>query len=177
MTRSHDSESFSVDQHPSVRGENHRSGWGDSADQPLGYLLYRAMTTLRPYMVAELQPLGIGVPEFVCMRILAGAPGQSNASLARSANVSPQAMNLVVRTLQDMGVVARPAVATGRSIPARLTGKGMALLQRAEAVMGIADERLMVHLSSAERARFKRFLHSMGAHDPFGRGVNSPSSE
>jgi hypothetical protein len=145
MTRSHDSESSSVDQHPAVLGENHRSGWGDTADRPLGYLLYRAMTTLRPYMVAELQPLGIGVPE--------------------------------LRALQDMGVVARPAVATGRSIPARLTAKGMALLKRAEAVMGIADDRLMVHLSNAERARFKQFLHSMGAHGPFGRGVNSPSSE
>ena len=73
----------------------------DSEDQPLGYLLYRLMSALRPAVTAELQPLGLVLPEFVCLRILSMWPGRSNAELARNMNVSPQAMNNVVRGLQD----------------------------------------------------------------------------
>ena len=76
-------------------------------DQPLGYLLYRVMTVLRPHVTAELGPLGLGLPEFVCLRILSMFPGQSSAELARTTNVSPQAMNLVLRGLQDMGAITR----------------------------------------------------------------------
>jgi hypothetical protein len=70
---------------------------GGYQDQPLGYLLYRAMTVLRPQITAELGPLGLGLAEFVCLRILFTLPGQSGADLARHTNVSPQAMNLVLR--------------------------------------------------------------------------------
>lgn len=135
------------------------------------------MTTVRPYVLAELEPLGVGLPEVVCMRILAEAPGQSNASLARGANVSPQAMNLVVRTLQDMGVIARPAVAAaGRSIPAQLTAKGVALLHRVEEAMRVADDRLVAHLSPTERAHLKWLLHCLGSHAPLSHDVELPSS-
>lgn len=131
-------------------------------DQPLGYLLYQVMTTLRPHVTAELRPLGLGLPEFVCMRNLAMWPGQSNADLARHVNVSPQAMNLVLRGLQDMGVVTRPeAVTSGRSLPARLTGKGRALLKRAEAAVLVADEQLLTRLAPTERRDLKRLLHAV----------------
>ncbi|HYB39689.1 MAG TPA: MarR family transcriptional regulator [Mycobacterium sp.] len=133
-------------------------------DQPLGYLLYRVMTVLRPQVTAELGPLGLGLPEFVCLRILSMFPGQSSAELARNTNVSPQAMNLVLRGLQDMGAVTRPAtVSSGRALPARLTSKGRALLKRAEAAVHVADERLLAHLTPTERREFKRLLHAVGA--------------
>jgi DNA-binding MarR family transcriptional regulator len=133
-------------------------------DQPLGYLLYRVMTVLRPQVMAELGPLGLGLPEFVCLRVLSMFPGQSSAELARSTNVSPQAMNLVLRGLQDMGAVTRPAtVSSGRALPARLTSKGRALLKRAEAAVHVADERLLAHLTPTERREFKRLLHAVGS--------------
>jgi len=137
---------------------------GDYEDQPLGYLLYRAMATLRPHVNAELKPLGIGLPEFVCMRNLSMWPDQSNAELARHASVTPQAMNLVLRALEDMGLIARPTmVPAGRSLPARLTRKGKALLRRAEATVQIADERLLGQLTPSERSQFKRLLHTVGS--------------
>lgn len=134
------------------------------ADQPLGYLLYRVMTVLRPQVAAELGPLGLALPEFVCLRILAMFPGQSSAELARNTNVSPQAMNLVLRGLQEMGTVTRPAtVSSGRALPARLTSKGKALLKRAEAGVQVADERLLANLTPGERSEFKRLLHAVGS--------------
>ncbi|MBV9319233.1 MAG: MarR family transcriptional regulator [Mycobacterium sp.] len=136
----------------------------DYEDQPLGYLLYRVMAVLRPHVTAELAPVGLGLPEFVCLRALSMLPGQSSAELARDTNVSPQAMNLVLRGLQDMGAVTRPAtVSSGRALPARLTSKGKALLKRAEAAVHVADERLLAHLSPSERRELKRLLHAVGS--------------
>lgn len=136
----------------------------DYEDEPVGYLLYRVMTALRPEVAAELDPLGLGLPEFVCLRILSVNPGQSSAELARHTNVSPQAMNLVLRGLQEMGAVTRPAsVSSGRALPARLTSKGRALLKRAEAAVHVADERLLAALTPTERRAFKRLLHTVGA--------------
>lgn len=133
-------------------------------DQPLGYLLYRMMSVLRPQVAAELGPLGLGLPEFVCLRVLSLSPGLSSAELARGTNVSPQAMNLVLRGLQDMGAVTRPAaVSSGRALPARLTAKGRALLKRAEAAVHVADERLLGPLTPEQRREFKRLLHAVGS--------------
>jgi DNA-binding MarR family transcriptional regulator len=133
-------------------------------DQPLGYLLYRVMAVLRPEVAAELGPVRLGLPEFVCLRILSMLPGQSSAELARNTNVSPQAMNLVLRGLQEMGAVTRPAtVSSGRALPARLTSKGRALLKRAEAAVQVADDRLLAQLMPAERQELKRLLHVVGS--------------
>lgn len=149
----------------------------DFQDQPLGYLLYRVMSVLRPQMTAELGPVGLGLPEFVCLRILALAPGQSNAELARSTNVSPQAMNLVLRGLQDIGAVTRPSgVSSGRALPARLTGKGRALLKRAETAVRAADERLLAPLTPAERREFKRLLYLVGSQAAENDSASPPCS-
>lgn len=134
----------------------------DNENPPLGYLLYQAMATLRPQVTAELRPLGIGLPEFVCMRNLSIWPEQSNAELARRASVSPQAMNMVLRGLEELGVISRPVSASsGKALPARLTRKGQALLKRAEAAVQTADELLLAKLGPAERDELKRLLHAI----------------
>jgi DNA-binding MarR family transcriptional regulator len=135
----------------------------DSEDQPLGYLLYRVQAALRPEMTAALDPLGLGVPEFVCLRILSIWPGRSSAELARATNVSPQAMNMVLRGLENAGAVTRPtSVSSGRALPAQLTRDGVALLKRAEAAVRAADDRVLANLTPAERREFKRVLGGIG---------------
>jgi DNA-binding MarR family transcriptional regulator len=128
-------------------------------DQPLGYLMYRVVAVLQPAVTAELRPLGLTLPEFVCMRILSMSPGQSNAELARHTNVSPQAMNNVLRGLQEMGAVTRPAsVPSGRALPAQLSNDGQALLKRAEAAVRGAEEQVLANLTKAEQRELKRLL-------------------
>jgi DNA-binding MarR family transcriptional regulator len=132
---------------------------GEDEDQPLGFLLYRVMAALRPQVNAELRSLGVGLPEFVCLRILSSSPGRSSAELARDTNVSPQAMNMVLRGLQDSGIVVRPAsVSSGRALPAEVTSKGRALLKRAEAAVRVAEEHILAPLTVAERQELKRLL-------------------
>jgi DNA-binding MarR family transcriptional regulator len=135
----------------------------DLEDQPLGYLLARVMAALRPAATAALRPLELALPEFVCMRILSKRPGRSNAELARDINVSPQAMNIVVRGLESRGLVTRPAsVPSGRALPAQLTTEGKTMLKRAEVAVDAADERVMANLTAAEKREFKRLLAAIG---------------
>jgi DNA-binding MarR family transcriptional regulator len=135
-----------------------------SQDAPLGYLLYQVVATLRPEVAAVLSPLGLTLPEFVCMRMLSMSPGMSSAQLSREGNVSPQAMNTVLHRLENAGVVTRPAsVASGRALPATLTASGRTLLKRAEAVVREADARVLAKLSATEQQEFKRMLAVLGA--------------
>jgi DNA-binding MarR family transcriptional regulator len=137
---------------------------GDDSDAPLGFLLYRVGAALRPEVSAVLRPLGLTLPEFVCLRILSLFPGLSSAELSRQTNVTPQAMNMVLRKLEDVGAVARPeSVASGRALPATLTGQGRALLKRAEGAVRLADERILAKLSEPQQREFKRMLEQLGS--------------
>jgi DNA-binding MarR family transcriptional regulator len=131
---------------------------------PLGFLLYRVGAVLRPEVSAVLRPLGLTLPEFVCLRVLSMSPGLSSAELARHTNVTPQAMNTVLRKLEDVGAVARPAtVPSGRALPATLTGQGRALLKRAEGAVRVADARILAKLTPAQQREFKRMLERLGS--------------
>ena len=136
-------------------------------DQPLGYLLSRVMNALRAEVTAAvLDPLEVAFPQYLCMRVLSKYPGQSNADLARALSVSPQAMNMVLRGLEDRRLVARPAsVASGRSLPAQLTREGEELLKRTDAGVQAAERRLMANLTDNERYDFRRILAALGS-DP-----------
>jgi hypothetical protein len=58
-------------------------GMSEFEDQALGFLVRGLMARLRPHAVHALRPLGLGLPEFVCMRILDEDPGRTGAELAR----------------------------------------------------------------------------------------------
>lgn len=135
----------------------------NDADQPLGYLLHRLATSLRTEVTAgALEPLGLTFPQYVCMRVLSKSPGRSNADLARDVMVSPQAMNMVVRGLEDRGLVARPAsVDSGRSLPAELTRAGAALLKRTDAGIRAAEKRVLAPLSESDQRDLRRMLAAL----------------
>jgi DNA-binding MarR family transcriptional regulator len=132
-------------------------------EQSLGFLVRRLMARLRPEAATALRPLGLGLPEFVCMRILEMYPGRTSAEMARHTHVTAQAMNQVLQGLEDMGAVTRPATApSGRALPAQLTRKGKALLKRAEAAAEAAEGQILAHLTPAERRQLKRLLYRAG---------------
>jgi DNA-binding MarR family transcriptional regulator len=137
---------------------------GQVEDAPLGYLLYRVGAALRPEVSAMLGPLGLALPQFVCLRIVSMNPGLSSAELSRHAGVTPQAMNTVLRELESIGAVARPAsVSSGRALPATLTSQGRSLLKRAEAAVRVADAHILAKLTAAQQREFKRMLNKLGS--------------
>jgi DNA-binding MarR family transcriptional regulator len=132
-------------------------------DEPLGYLLHRVTAALRAEVaVTVLEPSGLAAPEYFCMRMLSQSPN-SNAQLAREAHVSPQAMNKVIRQLQDRGLVTRPVtVSSGRSLPATLTRKGVTMLERLDPEVVEAEDRVLAKLSEQDRREFRRLLVAIG---------------
>ena len=132
--------------------------------QPLGYLLHRTGAVLGPAVGAALKPLELTLPAMVCMKILSVFPGMSNAELARANNITPQSMNIVVKALQDRGLVTRPAsVPSGRSLPTQLTREGKTLLKRAEAAVAVAEDQVLTDLTTAQRRDLKRLLGKISA--------------
>ena len=134
-------------------------------DEPLGYLLHRVASALRAEVTATaLEPVGLSFPQYICMRILSRFPERSNAELARDTRVSPQAMNMVLRSLEERALVSRPAsVHSGRSLPAKLTRAGVELLARTDAGVRASEQRLMTDLSAEQRREFRRILAALGS--------------
>lgn len=98
----------------------------------LSYVLKQLSSLMRGSMEDVLRPLGLTVPQYACLELLNQNSGLSNSELARRAFVSRQSMNLVLRRLQERGLVARPESAPeGRALPSRLTGEGEDLVLKA----------------------------------------------
>lgn len=135
----------------------------EGEDAPLGYLLNRVATALRADITTNvLEPLGLTFPQFVCLRMVDNRPGMSNAEMARFVGVSPQAMNIVVRALQDRELITRPStVAAGRSRPTELTRSGRALLGKTVAGIRAAEDALLADLSPAQARQFRETLTSL----------------
>lgn len=130
-------------------------------DLPIGYFLARAMLTMRTYVGTKLRPLGLTLPQYVCMQMLRHNPGMSNAELARESFVTRQAMNTVLHDLEKAGLVARPSTAvSGRTLPARLTERGEALLEAALLEVWAAEDEILRALNEEERRELKRLLSS-----------------
>ncbi|MGH3723170.1 MAG: MarR family winged helix-turn-helix transcriptional regulator [Mycobacterium sp.] len=125
----------------------------------LGYLLTRTATSLRGKVAARLEPIGLSLPEYICMQFLRAYPGMSNSELARQAVVTRQAMNAVLHRLEEEGLISRPENADhGRSLPARLTRRGSTQLDKAVESVTAAENEVMEKLGVDERKALKAML-------------------
>ncbi|MBN9608326.1 MAG: MarR family transcriptional regulator [Actinobacteria bacterium 69-20] len=125
-------------------------------EQSVGYALKQAHAALRGAMDAALRPLGLTVPQYACLELLGQRPGMSNAELARGAFVTRQSMNLVLRGLQDRGLLTRPAVADrGRALPSRLTPTGVKQLAAAGVAVRAVETRMLTALTPEAQARLR----------------------
>lgn len=94
-------------------------------EQSVGYVLKQAQAALHTAMDAVLRPMELTVAQYACLELLGQYPGGSNSELARGAFVTRQSMNLVLRGLQDRGLLTRPEQAPhGRALPTQLTSDG-----------------------------------------------------
>lgn len=105
-----------------------------------GYVLKRAQAALHARMDDALRPLGLTVAQYACLEQLSHRPGVSNADLARSAFVSRQSMNVVLRGLADRGLLHRDHDAVeGRAVPTRLSDSGAELVARGRVLVDAID--------------------------------------
>jgi DNA-binding MarR family transcriptional regulator len=125
-------------------------------EQSVGYVLKQAAVALRSAMDAVLRPLELTVPQYSCLEVLAQRPGLSNAELARATFVTRQAMNGVLRGLQDRGLVSRPATASrGRALPTQLTATGRRHLHAASTAVRAVEQRMLAPLDRVHQRRLR----------------------
>ena len=125
-------------------------------ENSVGYALKQAAVALRSSMDAVLRPLELSVPQYSCLEVLGQRPGLSNAELARATFVTRQAMNGVLRGLQDRGLVTRPATAPhGRALPTQLTPTGRQHLHAASAAVRDVERRMLAPLTDLHRRRLR----------------------
>ncbi|MEV5648727.1 MarR family transcriptional regulator [Nocardia sp. NPDC052254] len=135
-------------------------GVGD-VDLSVGYVLKQAASALRTRMDAALRPLELTVPQYACLELLGQREGLSSAELARGVFVTRQAMNQVLRGLQERGLLARAAAADhGRALPSRLTPEGERVLGAASRAVAEVERQM---LGAFDEARRRRLLADLTA--------------
>jgi DNA-binding MarR family transcriptional regulator len=130
----------------------------------LGYRLKRAAAALRGAMDRALREYGLTVPQYACLELLDQQPGLSNAELARGTFVTRQSMNVVLRGLQDAGLITRPATTDrGRALPAHLTEEGHRRLAAARSAVYAIDQRMTDAVPEQRLAELLADLDHMAA--------------
>ncbi|NKY52049.1 MarR family winged helix-turn-helix transcriptional regulator [Nocardia vermiculata] len=135
-----------------------QEGVGD-VDLSVGYALKQAASALRGRMDAVLRPMELTVPQYACLELLGQRQGLSSAELARGAFVSRQAMNQVLRGLQERGLLERPSVTTrGRALPSRLTADGERALRAASRAVAEVERQMLGGFGAAREQRLRADL-------------------
>ncbi|MFK0290545.1 MarR family winged helix-turn-helix transcriptional regulator [Streptomyces sp. NPDC090442] len=112
--------------------------------QHVGYLIKRAQAALRGAMDKVLRAHGLTVPQYATLELLAVRPGLSNAELARATFVTRQSANVVLRGLQEAGLITRPTTADhGRARPTHLTEEGHDRLAAVQAAVYAIEQRMV----------------------------------
>ena len=138
-----------------------QDGVGVDLDTSLGYLLKQAHNVLRAGMDAALRPLGMTVPQYACLELLAQRPGLSNSDLARGAFVSRQSMNVLLQSLERDRLVSRPDTpSTGRALPVQLTPLGRDRLQAASAAARSVETQMGRGLTITQQQQLRDLLAS-----------------
>jgi DNA-binding MarR family transcriptional regulator len=114
----------------------------------IGYMLKEVQHELRKKMDNALGDLELTTPQYAALVELVRTPGLSNADLARKSFVTAQTMNLIVQNLEKRNIIQRnPSASHGRIINIELTKTGLALLRRANSIIGKIEEEHFSRLS------------------------------
>src|SRR6186713_1513447 len=119
----------------------------------IGYSLKITQHLLRQRLDAELAGIGISAPQNAVLQAVAANPRISNATLARSAFVTPQTMQGILVNLERAGLIVRsPHAVHGRIIVTELTKAGRKAVQ-AGAIAADTVERQMLSNLNPEEAK------------------------
>jgi DNA-binding MarR family transcriptional regulator len=118
----------------------------------LSYLVFRLERRIRARLDEALARHGVTTTAYMALSELRLRDGLSSAELARIAFVTPQAMNLVIRDLEQRGLVRRdPHPNGGRVLCARLTRRGLSVLKRCDRSLDEIEEVMLAEVDDATR--------------------------
>jgi MarR family transcriptional regulator, organic hydroperoxide resistance regulator len=131
-------------------------------EAPLGLLINQLYRLQLIRSTEALRPLGVSVPQAHCLSVLNQRPAVSNVEMAAELLVTPQAVSIVLGSLEDAGLVERRRdTADGRVLMASLTPKGRKLFKDYDAAVRVSDDKFLEVLPAADRRRIRKLLGAL----------------
>ncbi|WP_332667091.1 MarR family winged helix-turn-helix transcriptional regulator [Aeromicrobium sp.] len=131
----------------------------EPVETSLLYLLKQVELAVRGRVDAAAAELGLTMPKFVAMSVLARHPGMTAADLARRSFVRPQSMAAVVTSLESLGFVSRSQdPADRRNHRLTLTTEGRRLVVELSLLVREIEEMMLADFTEAERMMLRDFL-------------------
>jgi DNA-binding MarR family transcriptional regulator len=135
--------------------------WGDP-ERHVGYLLKSLMHGLRQITEAALRDadLDVSMAQLVTLGAIATEPGLPGAQLAKRLLITAQSMNVVLKALQQQGLVNRDAHPHNqRAHRWFITAAGLQLLERSMEVCEPVFEQMQSRLDATERQQLIHLLN------------------
>jgi len=130
-----------------------------AVDDRLGHLVKSLEQELSGAKDAALRPMGLTVPQYSALLVIADTPGISGAELARRCLVTPQTMTTVLGNLTVKGLIERRTVpGQGRAMETTITAAGKRLLTRADKKIVEVEELLNAQLTKADQQTLRKLL-------------------
>jgi DNA-binding MarR family transcriptional regulator len=145
----------------------------DTPPRSVGFLISQlGFFSSRGFMEA-LEPVGIGPREFLLMRFVDAAQGQSQHALAERVGVPPSRMVALVDHLEEAGLVERRPDPEDRRVRGLyLTAKGRRVLEKASKIAIDYETRLCAGINREEREQLIDLLQKLQASQTELRGVH-----
>lgn len=134
-------------------------GMGMPAGDRLGIDIKRAEQSLMAAKQLAVRAAGLTVPQYAALLALADSPGISGAALARACLVTPQAMTVVLKNLEERGLIERSPHPWHRNVlETRLTESGRAAVEVADERAVVIERAIADEFTEGERATLRELL-------------------
>jgi DNA-binding MarR family transcriptional regulator len=133
---------------------------GAAAEEPrLGMLVKRAEQAMVRSKSVALKLVGLTPGQYVALVELEQQPGITAASLARACLVTPQAMMILLKTMDQQGLIARSAHARHPNVlELHMTDVGREALREARKRVDPIEQRVFGVFSAKDLAAFRELL-------------------
>ena len=122
-------------------------------------LVKRAEQTMVRTKSAALKSVGLTPAQYVALVELEQQPGITAATLARACLVTPQAMMILLKTMDQQGLITRAAHPRHPNVlELHMTDVGREALREARQRVDPIEERVFGAFSTKELAAFREFL-------------------
>jgi DNA-binding MarR family transcriptional regulator len=141
-----------------------------SAKFPVASMLKRLLQLFRERVDEELRPYGATAAQLPILFALDKEPGISGASLARVCTVTPQTVQVLLRSIEANGWIVRSRHPENeRILLVKLTPAGKRVLAKARAVVGHIYDAMLDGLSPQEAHQLEMLLARCAANLDLGK--------
>jgi DNA-binding MarR family transcriptional regulator len=145
---------------PSARKIDRKSSERPSAEpERLGMLVKRAEQAMIRAKSAALKSVGLTPSQYVALFELDQQPGITAATLARACLVTPQAMMILLKTIEQQGLISRSSHPRHPSVlELHMTEVGREALHGGRERVDPIEQRVFGAFSPKDQAAFREFL-------------------